>query len=48
MPAWLSGSSTQRVVYSEGLSAEPIASTSTQFLVILGEASFGLFGTEIQ
>lgn len=47
LPSWLSGTSSQRVVYSEGLSAEPVAATSSEFLVILGEASFGLFGTEI-
>jgi LCP family protein required for cell wall assembly len=48
LPSWLSGGSGQRVVYSEGLSAEPIAATSSEFLIILGESSFGLFGSDVQ
>lgn len=42
LPAWLSGSTTQRVVYSEGMTAEPIAAASSEFLIILGESSLGL------
>lgn len=42
LPAWLSGDTSQRVVYSEGLKAEPINATSSEFLIILGESSLGL------
>ncbi|MFH1078233.1 MAG: LCP family protein [Patescibacteria group bacterium] len=48
LPSWISGASSQRVVYSEGMSAEPVESTTTEFLIILGESSFGLFGAEVQ
>jgi LCP family protein required for cell wall assembly len=42
LPAWLTGSTSTRVVYSEGLKAEPINATSSEFLIILGESSLGL------
>jgi LCP family protein required for cell wall assembly len=42
LPAWLSGSTSTRVVYSEGLKAEPITATTSEFLIILGESSLGL------
>lgn len=42
LPAWLTASTSQRVVYAEELTAEPISATSTQFLVILGESSLAL------
>lgn len=39
LPAWLNGSHAQRVVYSEGLTAEPVNASTTEFLVILGDSS---------
>jgi len=46
LPAWLSGTTSTRVVYSEGLSAEPVTATASEFLIILGESSLGLVTTE--
>lgn len=41
LPAWLSDPSAQRVVYAEGMTAEPLTATSSEFLIILGESSLG-------
>lgn len=42
-PAWLATTGTSaRVVYGDGLAPERITSPNTDFLVILGEASYGL------
>lgn len=42
LPAWLSGSTTTRTVYAEGMTAEPISATNTDFLIILGDSSLAL------
>lgn len=42
LPSWLSSSSTERIIYSEGMTAEHVSSTSSEFLIILGESSLGL------
>lgn len=42
LPSWLTGSTTTRVVYTEGLTSEPVTSTSTDFLIILGDSSLAL------
>jgi LCP family protein required for cell wall assembly len=44
IPAWLSNDKVERVVYSDGLTAEPISGSTTEFLIILGESSLGLVG----
>ncbi len=42
-PTTLSTTSSHRIVYSDGLTAEPITASSSEFLIILGESSLGLF-----
>ncbi|MDO8583773.1 MAG: LCP family protein [bacterium] len=43
LPSWITNESgTARVVYADGLAPERIQSSGTDFLIILGEASYGL------